>query len=214
MADRIIYSGGEGLLEEKRSRFLAAVRPVADPDEAMAFVAARRKEMWDARHHCFAYVIGDHGEITRCSDDGEPSGTAGRPILDVLTGEGLTNVLAVVTRYFGGVLLGTGGLVRAYSGAVREALSDCIILDRTPGIQMSVCTDYSGYGRIRYQLDQEGIPVTGTDFTDSVVVSFICREGQLDGTRKMLMETTQGTAKILDEKNVFFGLADGEAIIL
>ena len=214
MADRIIYSGGDGLLEEKRSRFLAAVRPVADPDEAMAFVAARRKEMWDARHHCFAYVIGDHGETTRCSDDGEPSGTAGRPILDVLTGEGLTNVLAVVTRYFGGVLLGTGGLVRAYSGAVREALSDCVILERTPGMLLSVRTDYSGYGRIRYQLDQDGIPVTGTDFTDSVVVSFICTESQLEGTRKMLMETTQGTAAILDEKNVFFGLNAGEAIIL
>ena len=214
MSDRIIYSGGSGLLEEKKSRFLSVITPVTDPEEAMAFVVARRKEYWDARHHCFAYVIGDHGEISRCSDDGEPSGTAGRPILDVLTGEGLTNVLAVVTRYFGGVLLGTGGLVRAYSGAVRNALSDCIILERTPGIMMSVRTDYSGYGRIRYQLDLSGIPVTGTDFTDSVLVSFICTAGSIEGVRRMLMEQTGGAAQIMDEKNVFFGLHDGEAIIL
>ncbi len=214
MGFRIVYSGGEGLLEEKKSKFISLIEPVTDPQQAMEILAARKKQYWDARHNCFAYVIGDRGEISRCSDDGEPSGTAGRPMLDVLTGEGITNVLAVVTRYFGGVLLGTGGLVRAYSGAVRNALENSIVLERTPGILMKVQTDYGGYGRIRYQLDTGGIPVTDTSFTDNVEVSFICTNPQLEGIRKMLMETTGGTAGILEEKDIFFGMDGSSAIIL
>ena len=214
MGFRIVYSGGEGLLEEKKSKFFSLIEPVTSPEQAMELIAARKKQYWDARHNCFAYVIGDRGEISRCSDDGEPSGTAGRPMLDVLTGEGITNVLAIVTRYFGGVLLGTGGLVRAYSGAVRSALENSIVLERTPGILIKVRTDYSGYGRIRYQLDTGGIPVTDTSFTDNVEVSFICTQPQLEGVNKMLMETTGGAAGILEKKDIFFGMDGDSAIIL
>ena len=214
MGFRIVYSGGEGLLEEKKSKFCSLIEPVTSPEQAMELIAARKKQYWDARHNCFAYVIGDRGEISRCSDDGEPSGTAGRPMLDVLTGEGITNVLAIVTRYFGGVLLGTGGLVRAYSGAVRSALENSIVLERTPGILIKVRTDYSGYGRIRYQLDTGGIPVTDTSFTDNVEVSFICTQPQLEGVSKMLMETTGGAAGILEKKDIFFGMDGDSAIIL
>ena len=108
-----VYRGGTGQIEEKKSRFIATLEPVSSEEEAAAFVAGIKKKYWDARHNCSAFIIGDNGDRTRCSDDGEPSGTAGRPMLDVLANEHVTNVCVVVTRYFGGTLLGTGGLVRA-----------------------------------------------------------------------------------------------------
>ncbi len=118
----ILYQGGQGEYTEKKSRFIASIFPVQSEEEALENIARIRKEHYDARHNCFAYVIGDNNETERCSDDGEPSGTAGRPILDVLTGNGIHNAAAVVTRYFGGTLLGTGGLVRSYTAAVKDAL--------------------------------------------------------------------------------------------
>jgi len=214
---RTIAHEGYSEITEKKSRFLGEAVRAATLKEAEEYIAAVRKRHYDARHHCFAFCVGEPGtpdEIWRSSDDGEPSGTAGRPMLDVLTGEGITNVLAIVTRYFGGVLLGTGGLVRAYSGAVRSALENSIVLERTPGILIKVRTDYSGYGRIRYQLDTGGIPVTDTSFTDNVEVSFICTQPQLEGVNKMLMETTGGAAGILEKKDIFFGMDGDSAIIL
>ena len=118
---RVVYEGGEGEITEKKSRFIATVRPVESEEEATTFIAEMKKKYWDARHNCSAFVIGERQELNRCSDDGEPAQTAGRPMLDVLLREGVTNVAVVVTRYFGGVLLGTGGLVRAYQ-AVRFLL--------------------------------------------------------------------------------------------
>ena len=111
---KIIYTGGEGEIVEKKSRFIATLRPVQTEAEAIAFIGEMKKKYWDARHNCSAFVIGKNQEISRCSDDGEPSQTAGRPMLDVLLKEEIHNAAVVVTRYFGGVLLGTGGLVRAY----------------------------------------------------------------------------------------------------
>ena len=119
---RILISGGTGEIVEKKSRFIATIRPVNSEEEASAFIEEIKKKYWDARHNCSAFVVGRRGELTRCSDDGEPGGTAGRPMLEVLLGEGIRNVAVVVTRYFGGTLLGTGGLVRAYTQAVKEGL--------------------------------------------------------------------------------------------
>ena len=120
---RVVYEGGEGEIVEKKSRFIATVRPIETEEEAVAFVNEMKKKYWDARHNCSAFVIGSRQEVTRCSDDGEPAQTAGRPMLDVLLREGITNVAVVVTRYFGGVLLGTGGLVRAYQSATQAGLA-------------------------------------------------------------------------------------------
>ena len=108
---KTVYSGGEAEIVEKKSRFIATVRPVSSEEEAVAFIAEMKKKYWDARHNCSAYVIGDKGQLQRCSDDGEPAQTAGRPMLDVLLGEKVCNICVVVTRYFGGTLLGTGGLI-------------------------------------------------------------------------------------------------------
>ena len=122
---RTVYKGGEGEYEEKKSRFIAHVTPVKDADEAAAFINSIKKQYWDARHNCSAFIVGERGELIRSSDDGEPSGTAGKPILELLKSERLTGVCVVVTRYFGGVLLGTGGLIRALTQA-REVFANAI----------------------------------------------------------------------------------------
>ena len=111
---RVLLAGGQGEIVEKKSRFIATVRSAATEQEAASFIEEMKKKYWDARHNCSAFVIGSRGEMTRCSDDGEPGGTAGRPMLEVLLAEEIRNVAVVVTRYFGGTLLGTGGLVMAY----------------------------------------------------------------------------------------------------
>ena len=116
-----IYRGGSGEVVEKKSRFIGEARAVSSEEEAAAFVEEIRKKYYDARHHCFAYVIGTDGKQMRAADDGEPQGTAGRPMLEVLTGKGLANAMVVVTRYFGGTVLGTGGLVRCYTAAAQAA---------------------------------------------------------------------------------------------
>jgi len=147
---KTIYQGNVGEIIEKKSRFIATVRLVENEEEALAFIEEMRKKYWNATHNCFAYVIGEHREIVRCSDDGEPSGTAGKPMLDVLLGEELYNTAVVVTRYFGGTLLGTGGLVRAYSKAVQEGLAQSRIIEKQYGTILEIGTDYQGLGKIQY----------------------------------------------------------------
>ena len=135
---KTVYRGGEAEIVEKKSRFIGTVRPVESEEEAFAFLEEMRKKYWDATHNCFAFVAGERREWVRAADDGEPSGTAGRPMLDVLLGEDLYNTAVVVTRYFGGTLLGTGGLVRAYSRAVQEALKSCVILEKRHGVRLEI----------------------------------------------------------------------------
>lgn len=132
----------------KKSRFLALVHPVASVAEADEVVAAVRKRSWDARHHCVALVVGPHAEQQRSTDDGEPSGTAGVPMLEVLRRRELTDVVAVVTRYFGGVLLGAGGLVRAYSTATSEALDLARLVRRSAAVRVTVDAPHADAGRL------------------------------------------------------------------
>ena len=155
---KILYEGGEGEIVEKKSRFIATVRPVETEEEALAFIAEMKKKYWNATHNCSAFVIGENQNLQRCSDDGEPQGTAGRPMLDVLLGEEIHNLAVVVTRYFGGTLLGTGGLVRAYSKAVQEGLKHCVIIEKQQGFLLKMNTDYNGVGKIQYILGKRKNP--------------------------------------------------------
>ena len=155
---KTVYQGGTGEVVEKKSRFIATVRPVNSEEEALQFIEEMKKKYWDARHNCSAYVIGERREFMRCSDDGEPQGTAGKPMLEVLLGEDLYNTAVVVTRYFGGTLLGTGGLVRAYSKAVQEGLADSRIITKKHGILTEVGTDYNSVGKLQYLFAQNEIP--------------------------------------------------------
>lgn len=195
---RVLMEGGQGEYVEKKSRFIATLRRCESPEEAMGFVEEMKKKYWDARHNCYAFCIGARGELTRCSDDGEPAGTAGRPMLEVLTKEGVRNGAVVVTRYFGGVLLGTGGLVRAYTQAVKEGLKSCTIGRMRRGVQVRIVTDYNGIGKILYLLGNEGIEPVSSDYTDKVTLELTLPGEKLEPLHKDLVEATGG--KILFEK--------------
>jgi len=189
---RILLEGGQGEYVEKKSRFIATVRKCESEEEAVRFIEEMKKKYWDARHNCSAFVIGSRGELTRCSDDGEPSGTAGRPMLEVLTGEGIRNVAVVVTRYFGGVLLGTGGLVRAYTQAVKEGLKNSVVGCMRFGCKVEVTTDYNGIGKILYLLGNMGIEPISSDYTDKVMLTLIVPAEETEKLRKEMVEATAG----------------------
>ncbi|MBR2043307.1 MAG: YigZ family protein [Clostridia bacterium] len=172
-----VLSSSAGEYEEKRSRFIANLFPVACEEEAMSLVKELKSKYWDARHNVYAYVLST-GEC-RFSDDGEPHGTAGKPILDVINGKKLKNVCIVVTRYFGGVLLGTGGLVRAYSEAAKQAVINATIAEMGILGLFSVTCDYVQYNRLLPLLQGIGATVTDTVFEAEVKVSF-----SLDKTKK------------------------------
>ena len=209
---RTVYQGGVGEIVEKKSRFIATVRLVESEEEALTVLEAARKKYWDATHNCFAYVIGERRETVRCSDDGEPSGTAGRPMLDVLLGEEITNIIVIVTRYFSGTLLGTGGLVRAYSRAVQEGLANSRIIDRKYGVRMEIRSDYTGIGKIQYLLASRQIPVLDTQYTDQVVTEVLLPKGQADQVRAEITEGTNGRAEMRETEELYFAVLDGEIL--
>ncbi len=195
---KLLKEGGEGEIVEKKSRFIGTTFPVNTEEEAQEFIKAMKKKYYDARHNCWAYVIGDDNEITRSSDDGEPSGTAGRPMLDVLTHEGVHGIAVVVTRYFGGVLLGTGGLVRAYQAATKAALENSTISEMLTGRKLSFTCDYNDYGKISYYLDSQKIPTISSDFSDVVALEVFAVDGQSEVIRDEIFQMTSGkvTAEI------------------
>ncbi|MBO4291655.1 MAG: YigZ family protein [Lachnospiraceae bacterium] len=191
---RVLLSDGQGEYEEKKSRFIATVRRCGSEEEATAFIEEMKKKYWDARHNCSAFCIGSRGELTRCSDDGEPSGTAGRPMLEVLLGAGLRNVAVVVTRYFGGVLLGTGGLVRAYTQAVKEGIAACETGVMRPGIELRIQTDYNGIGKILYLLGQKGIEPLESEYGEKVMLRILLPREEENAFREEVTEATAGRA--------------------
>lgn len=193
---KIVYEGGEGEIVEKKSRFIATVKPVESQEEALDFIAAMKKKYWDATHNCSAFVLGRRGEITRCSDDGEPSGTAGRPMLEVLLKEGICNTAVVVTRYFGGTLLGTGGLVRAYGAAVKEGLKHSGVVTMRYGTRLQVTVNYPDVGRIQHLAAGEGAAQESAEY--GVNVRFVLAAPAEDEERicRSITEATDARAEI------------------
>ncbi|MFR8605191.1 MAG: YigZ family protein [Agathobacter rectalis] len=208
-----VYKGGQGEITEKKSRFIATVRPVESEDEAVSFINETKKKYWDARHNCSAFVIGKRQELTRCSDDGEPAGTAGRPMLDVLLKENIHNAAVVVTRYFGGVMLGTGGLVRAYQQATKAGLSASEIIEKKEGAVLFIRTDYTGIGRLQYLFAQEKIMVMDTAYEADVLVKAVIPENDKKRIEKTIIEQTNGTAKLEWGDEVTFAEYDGEVLL-
>lgn len=209
----ILYEGGSGEITEKKSRFIACTRPVSSEEEALAFVEEMRKKYWDARHHCWAYVIGERGEQVRCSDDGEPSQTAGKPMLDVLLGAGVRGICLVVTRYFGGTLLGTGGLVRAYQGAAKAGLENSIIVEKRLGKRIRVITDYNGVGKIQYLAAQKNIITLDSQYGEYAEMVFLADPAEMEAFCGDITEGTSGKAKILPEGTVYYGRIGGELVL-
>lgn len=193
---RVITETGYGEIVEKKSRFIASLMPVGSEEEALSFIESIRKKYYDARHNCFAFIIGEAAGLKRCSDDGEPSGTAGRPMLEVLQGAGLTNVAAVVTRYFGGTLLGTGGLARAYSQAVQEAVESCRIVTMRYGFRYHVTADYTLTGKLQYLFAGRQIVIEDTVYTDKVEFHILVPFQMEEALKKDIIELAAAKVRI------------------
>ena len=210
---KTVYEGGVGEIIEKKSRFIATVIPCEDEETALQFIEATKKKYWDASHNCSAYTIGLNHELERCSDDGEPQKTAGRPMLDVLLNEGIHNVCVVVTRYFGGTLLGTGGLVRAYQAAVKEGLENSVIITKQYGKKIRIVTDYNGIGKLQYIVATNGYTTLSTEYTDVVTARIMVTPSEQEGFIKKVTEATAGRAEIEEEGEVWFADNDGEVML-
>jgi uncharacterized YigZ family protein len=191
---RTIKHSGIHELQIRRSRFICALARVVTEEEAQAFIAERRRAHRDATHNCTAYVLGEHGQITRNSDDGEPAGTAGLPMLEVLARRGLTGVAAVVTRYFGGIKLGAGGLVRAYGQAVAETIDAVGVVERRPVVTVTVSVGHERAGRLQRDLHASPYPPAGTRYGDGVEIDVPVPETELTAFEAWAAAATGGQA--------------------
>ena len=186
-----VLTGGTGEYIEKKSRFIGELRPVSCQEEASAFLQETRKKHHDARHHCMAWITGESGQTKHSSDDGEPSGTAGRPILSVLEGAFLTDAALIVTRYFGGTLLGTGGLVRSYTAAAQAALQQSEIVSPHPAFTGRLTVTYSQWPLVQSLFKKQNIFVTETDYAADVslsIAAFLEQESLMLGGLKAILK--------------------------
>lgn len=188
---------------EKRSKFLGAAFPCKTEEEALGILEKLRSKYWDARHNCFAFVV-DEGRTSRFSDDGEPHGTAGKPILEVINGKGLKNVLVVVTRYFGGVLLGTGGLVRAYTEATKEALENAETVEMIPCTVFEVICEYQDHSTL-LKITENIAGVIDTQFTDKVSLTFALKDQDIADFEKCLTETFSARLSMTEKEKQIVG---------
>lgn len=179
-------------IEIKKSRFICSFKRVTTEEEAKTFIQAIKKEHWKANHNCSAFVIGDQREIQRSSDDGEPSGTAGVPMLEVLKKNELINVVAVVTRYFGGIKLGTGGLIRAYTQAVSHGLTEVGIVEGTLQQELAIAITYPQLGKLENFLELQQVTVKETRYTDQVIVVCMINETNISQFKAAVTELLSG----------------------
>lgn len=200
-----IFSKTNAEYIEKRSRFIATVRHCETESEANAFLEEMRSKYWDARHNCFAYSV-ENGRLCRFSDDGEPHGTAGKPMLDVIQGSGITNIAVVVTRYFGGVLLGTGGLVRAYSKSTQDALSKAEVFRMIPSVVFSVVCEYTDHAKFVNLLNSAEGVIEDTIFAENVTIKFCLRSEKVVEFSKKITEAFSARLNFdeIDKKMVPF----------
>ena len=212
---KIVYKGGTGEIVEKKSRFIASVFKVESEDEALEIIEQTRKKYWDARHNCFAYIIGENGQTKRCSDDKEPQGTAGKPILEVIEGAGIINILVVVTRYFGGTLLGTGGLIRAYQAASKEGLEHSTVLSVSDGVLAQIDADYNSIGKIQYICSETDIDILKTEYTENVYMEMIVQAENYGQFVQKITDAFSGKISVVKIQQQKFGKSEsGEVILL
>ena len=201
-----LVSSEEGIYIEKKSKFICHLFYVVNADEVAEIIKAEKKKYYDARHHCFAYVMGDDGADIKCSDDGEPSGTAGRPMLDILQKEGLTDILCVVTRYFGGTLLGTGGLVRAYSAALKDAIEKSTFKNETEAVFVKYKYGYNFDAKISSYLRDKDIKVLENDYSDAVEITVVLEKEMYSSVDSHLKDLTNGSIEKTDETECMYAL--------
>lgn len=197
-------------IEVKKSKFIANIKAIYSEEEAIAFLEEIRKKHYKARHNCFAFQIGERNEIQRCSDDGEPSGTAGKPILEILKGNDLKNIIVVITRYFGGILLGTGGLVRAYSEATKEGINNSKLIEKILYNRVNVTVDYTLSGKVQYEILNGGYILEDILYTEDVSYLTLVEVDKLDIFKSKITEITSGKNIIEDNNLVYGAYADGD----
>ena len=198
---RTLLGTAIGEYEEKHSRFIAEIKPVSNEEEALAFIKEQKSKYWDARHNVYAYRL--LGDECRFSDDGEPHGTAGKPVLDIITGRQLSNVCIVVTRYFGGILLGTGGLVRAYSEAARNAINNSLVAEMGLIDKFSLHCDYQQYNRLLPFFAKSDIDITDTVFLEDVIISFALPSEKSESFLLALTDNFSGKISAQKEGQIF-----------
>ncbi|MGL6187371.1 MAG: YigZ family protein [Clostridium chrysemydis] len=205
MAYITIRDRGEDSFEEKKSEFIGYAKRVETEEEAKEFVNEIKSMHKQARHNCWAYVIGENYGIQRYSDDGEPQGTAGIPILEVMKKQGITDCCVVVTRYFGGVLLGAGGLTRAYTKGASIAVKDGEVVEKVKGSKVSISIDYDFIGKIQYLCGQNNWHIEDSEYTDKVVVHIFAENSIIETIEKEVTEATNGKASIeKSEEGIYF----------
>ena len=211
---KIIYKGASAELVEKKSRFIADISPVKSEAEASAFIDSVKKKYWDCRHNCSAFVIGENPPLTRCSDDGEPAGTAGRPMLEMLLAEGITDVCIVVSRYFGGTLLGTGGLIRAYAGAAKLALESAVVSEKLTGCILSCDIGYELVGKVQYIASQLSLFEMSSEYGERVLLRYLGTAPDISRAVSLITESTAGKALLSCGDPLTYIVAGGSPVLL
>lgn len=206
MAYKTIYDPAQASFIEQKSEFIGYIAPVKTNEEAVAFIESVKAQHRKARHNCYAYVLRD-GMISRYSDDGEPQGTAGPPILDVIQKSGLTDVCIVVTRYFGGILLGKGGLTRAYSTGASMAVNAARLMIMCEAYELTLTLDYSLYDKVNYVLPDFEIKILATDYAENVKIRLLVKEELADNLCDKLVDITNGNIEISKSDKIYADFA-------
>lgn len=199
-------------MEERKSVFICNIKRINDENEAMEFINSIKGKYKDATHNVYAYIT-NNGISMRYSDDGEPQGTAGPPVLEVLKREGINDVAAVVTRYFGGILLGAGGLIRAYGGSCKQGVDEAKKVKRLDGMTISITCDYEKYGKINNYLQKENVVIKNVDFTDNVTIKLLCLKKEYDSIRGDIIEMMNGKDIINVVENLLCFVDENDAIM-
>lgn len=199
---KTVHDTVDAEITEKKSRFIGTIYSIHNEEEANKILGQIRKKNWDATHNCYAYVLGYNNEIQRYNDDGEPGGTAGMPILEVIRGSEIRNILIVVTRYFGGTLLGTGGLVRAYTDASKAVIEAAKVIEYTWSSIYSVTTDYSSAGKLQYIFSEENVTIMDTKYAENVTMMVAIEKTAEDLIKKKIIDSTNAnvTLEFIEEK--------------
>lgn len=197
-----VKESADGYYEEKKSKFIASIYPISNEKDALEIIEKTRKKYWDARHNCYAFVVGNNNELTRCSDDGEPSGTAGKPILEVIINKKIHNCIVIVTRYFGGTLLGTGGLVRAYQKAAVDSIENAKLGCMIKGNRINVTVDYNMAGKVQYFVQKNNYILRDIIYAGDVEIIIDAYASEAEKVVKEITDLTSGNCLIEEEKDV------------
>ena len=204
---------GNAEIVEKKSRFIANVVPINSEEDALLYLAKIKKEYWDARHNCYAYITFDQS-IKRCSDDGEPSGTAGKPMLEVLQNRNIYGICVVVTRYFGGILLGTGGLLRAYQEATIKGIENAGIAELRLGYKTSWSISYDEYGKFNFLCEKLGVYKIDTQYLDKIKILLVIPISEFETFKFKVLEESSGKIKPTEMEKVNFVLIDKKVVLV